>query len=270
MMSEPTFKTLEQEGWSDRASTYDAYTARISSSGIDPLLDAAGIGAKQNVLDICCGTGLVTAAAIERGATLTGIDISAEMVAMAQSKGLKADFRTGDAEALAFPDAAFNRVICNFGHFHLQEPNRAIAEAARVLERAGRYAYTTWCGPDVSPFFKIISEAVQAHGRMDVGLPPAPSPFRLSDRSESMKAMQDAGFTNIRFGDFQAHLDWPKADIIHFIERGTVRVSMIIRAQQPDARKKIEQAIESELSKYATDGTLRLTIPALVVSGTKS
>ena len=138
----------------------------------------------------------MTAAAIERGATLTGIDISAEMVAMAQSKGLKADFRTGDAEALAFPDAAFNRVICNFGHFHLQEPNRAIAEAARVLERAGRYAYTTWCGPDVSPSSRI-SEAVQAHGRMDVGLPPAPSPFRLSDRSESMKAMQDAGFTNI-------------------------------------------------------------------------
>jgi ubiquinone/menaquinone biosynthesis C-methylase UbiE len=103
MMSEPTFKTLEQEGWSDRVSTYDAYTAHISSSGIDPLLDAAGIGAKQNVLDICCGTGLVMAAAIERGATLTGIDISAEMVAIAQSKGLKADFRTGDAEALGFP-----------------------------------------------------------------------------------------------------------------------------------------------------------------------
>ena len=57
MMSEPTFKTLEQEGWSDRASTYDAYTARISSSGIDPLLDAAGIGAKQNVLDTAAAPG---------------------------------------------------------------------------------------------------------------------------------------------------------------------------------------------------------------------
>ena len=138
-----------------------------------------------------------------------------------------------------------------------------------MLERGGRYAYTTWCGPDVSPFFRIISEAVKAHGKMDVGLPPAPSPFRLSDRSESMKAMQNAGFADIRFGDFHADLDWPKADIINFIERGTVRVSMIIRAQQPDARKKIEQAIEDQLSQYATDGTLRLTIPALVVSGTK-
>jgi ubiquinone/menaquinone biosynthesis C-methylase UbiE len=180
-MSVPqTFKSFEQQGWSERAATYDTITSRISNYGNAPLLDAAGIGPGQNVLDVCCGTGLVAIAALERGADVVGVDISEEMVAVANAKRLRAGFRAGDAESLPFPDAAFDRVICNFGLYHLADPDQAIAEAARVLRRGGRYAFTTWCGPDVSPLFRIIPAAIQAHGVVDVGLPPGPPPFRLA------------------------------------------------------------------------------------------
>lgn len=138
MSEQPTFKSLEHEGWSERAAGYDDYTARITNFGIAPLLDAADIGLGQRVLDVCCGTGLVAAAAVERGASVVGIDISEDMVAIAAAKSITAVFGVGDAEALAFDDASFDGVICNFGLYHLPDPDRAIAEAARVLRPGGR------------------------------------------------------------------------------------------------------------------------------------
>jgi ubiquinone/menaquinone biosynthesis C-methylase UbiE len=195
---EQTFKSLEHQGWNERARAYDAYTARFTSFGINPLLEAAGITPGQAVLDVCCGTGLVAQAAPGRGPIVTGLDISEDMIAMAKAKGLACQFQVGDAEALPFGDAHFDRVICNFGLYHLPEPDRAIAEAARVLRPGGIYAFTTWCGPDVSPLFRVVAEAIQAYGKMDVGLPPAPPPFRLADKTESRRVMSTAGFGDAR------------------------------------------------------------------------
>ena len=265
-----TFKALEKQSWSERATTYDAVSSRITNFGIAPLLDAADVGPGQKVLDVCCGTGLVAGQALARGADLVGIDISEEMVAAATAKRLKASFRAGDAEALPFPDAAFDRVICNFGLFHLADPDRAIAEAARVLRRGGRYAFTTWCGPEVSPLFRIIPAAIQAHGVLDVGLPPGPPPFRLADRSESVKVMTANHFMDLTTSDMTAFLEWPLVSVIDFIEQGTVRAAVILRAQRPEARALIDSDIKAKLASYAVDGVLRLPMPAIVVSGTRA
>ena len=188
----------------------------------------------------------------------------------ASAKPLKANFRVGDAEALPFPDGAFDRVICNFGLYHLPEPDRAIAEAARVLWRGGRYAFTTWCGPDLLPLFRIIPAAIQAHGVMDVGLPPGPPAYRFADRAESIKAMTAAAFADVVVGDVHSLLDWPLESVIEFIERGTVRVTMLPRAQRPEARARIDTEIKSKLAAHAVGGVVRLAMPAVVVSGTRT
>lgn len=265
---QPTFKSLERQGWSERAGAYDEYTARITSPGIAPLLAAAGIAAGQRVLDVCCGTGLVAAEAADREASVVGLDISEAMIAAAKAKGLPVEFQAGDAEALPFADASFDRVVCNFGLYHLPEPDRAIAEAARVLKPGGRYAFTTWCGPDTSPLFRIIPEAIQAHGTPDVGLPPAPPPFRLADRAESMRILLDAGFHDIAFADFRSVLQCPMDKVVEFLEQGTVRMTMVLRAQTPEARRRIERNIRDRLSAHAEGQVLSLPMPAIVVAGT--
>ncbi|HXW64991.1 MAG TPA: methyltransferase domain-containing protein [Burkholderiaceae bacterium] len=265
-----TFKALEQQSWNERAATYDAVSSRITNFGIAPLLDVAGVGPGQKLLDVCCGTGLVAVRALDRGADVVGIDISEEMVAAATAKRLRATFRTGDAEALPFPDAVFDRVICNFGLFHVAEPDRAIAEAARVLRHGGRYAFTTWCGPEVSPLFRIIPAAIQAYGVMDVGLPPGPPPFRLADRAESTRVMMANRFMDVVTSNMTAFLEWPLASVIEFIEQGTVRAAVILRAQRPEARALIDSDIKAKLAPYAVDGVLRLPMPAIVVSGTRT
>src|SRR5205809_6238429 len=52
------------------------------------------------------------------------------------------EFREGDAEALPFPEASFDAVVMNFGMLHLAHPERAVAEAFRVLSAGGRFAFT--------------------------------------------------------------------------------------------------------------------------------
>jgi SAM-dependent methyltransferase len=264
-----TFKALERQGWSERAAIYDAVSAKITNYGIAPLLDAAAIGPGQKVLDVCCGTGLVAMRALARGAEVVGIDISAEMVAAANAKRLQATFRVGDAEALPFADAAFDRVICNFGLFHCADPDRAIAETARVLRPGGRYAFTTWCGPDVSPLFRAVPAAIAAHGVMDVGLPSGPPPFRLADRAEGARVMTANHFTDVATSDVAAVLACPLASAVEFVEQGTVRTAMVLRAQRVKARERIDADIKERLAAYAIDGMLRLPMPAIVVSGTR-
>ena len=57
-----TFKSVERDGWEERAELYDSYTAQLTSPAIEALLDAAQISPGQAVLDVCCGTGIVSAA----------------------------------------------------------------------------------------------------------------------------------------------------------------------------------------------------------------
>lgn len=270
MNATPTFKTLEEEGWNQRAFTYDAFTAALTRQGIEPLLEAGGVAAGQDLLDLCCGTGLVSAAALSRGARVVGVDFAESMVEAARQKGLPARFEIGDAEALNFPEASFDRVVCNFGLYHLAEPDRAIIGSFRVLRPGGRFAWTTWCGPEHSPFFRIVAENVEAHGRLNVGLPPAPPPFHLAERAEAERVMRSAGFAEVAVAELPSILVWPLGSFIEFLEKATVRITMVLRRQEPAARERIETAITDGLAAYAHDGVIRAPMPSMVVSGIKS
>jgi len=265
-----TFKSLEHRGWRERAKIYDQYSARFCCYGITPLLNAAGISEGQAVLDVCCGTGKATAAAAERGATVTGIDFSEEMIAVATAKGVSADFRTGDAESLPFGSALFDRVINNFGLLHLSEPERAVAEAARVLRPGGRFAFSVWCGPEVSPLFRIFPEAIGTHGTLDVGLPPAPPMFRFADETESIKVMHRAGFVDVAFGSVDATLEFVLDDLADFFRHAFVRLTLVLDRQTPEARVRIERYLTDQFAPFSDEGMVRMPLPALVVSGTRS
>lgn len=80
--------------------------------------------------------------------------------------------------------------------------------------------------------------------------------------------MRAAGFGDIAFDDFRSILECPLDGVIEFLEQGTVRMTMVLRAQTVVARSRIEQSIRDRLATYARDGMLRLPMPAIVVSGT--
>jgi len=266
-----SFKDLEREGWISKASAYDAWIGQVTSGTIDPLLDAAHVTGGTRLLDVACGPGNVAGRAALRGATAIGVDFAPTMVSEARERFPEIDFFEGDAENLAFADASFDAVICAFGLLHMAEPDRAIAEAYRVLAKGGSYAFTVWSTPDRHQFFELVLGAIKAHGRIDVPIPPAPPIFRFSDPDESLKAMASAGFDAITVEEVPLVWRCESAQAaVDMIYKSTVRLAMLLEYQSSEAREGIHQAIADGVTRFSHDGGYAMAFPAVLVAGRKS
>lgn len=90
----------------------------------------------RSLLDVGTGTGRAALALARRGAIVTGVDASTEMLAVAgaraREEGIAVEFRQADAHALAFPDRSFDAVVCLRVLMHTPDWRRALAELCRV------------------------------------------------------------------------------------------------------------------------------------------
>lgn len=269
-MSEHTFRELEHQGWLTKAAAYRDSFGKITEQAIAPILDTFGDLSGKRLLDVACGTGELTVAASQRGASAEGIDFAATMVGKAREKYPDSRFMEGDAEHLAYDDSIFDAVVCAFGLLHLQDADRAIAEARRVLKAGGRYTFTVWGHADQGgDFFKLVMGAITQHGTLDVPLPPAPPIFRFSDFAECKRALTAAGFTapSVCILQLQWRTKSPQ-DILDLIYKSVVRTPMILQAQTADARERIHRAIVEGAESYRKDDVIELRFPAVLATAT--
>lgn len=99
-----------------------------------------------SVLDVGCGAGLLTNALAPLGFTVSGIDLSEQSLTLARSKDStrKVSYIHASAYALPFPDDAFD-VVCAMDILeHVEEPERLIQEASRVLKKGGLFFFHTF------------------------------------------------------------------------------------------------------------------------------
>jgi SAM-dependent methyltransferase len=264
------FSAFEHEGWEKAAEYYATSFGRLTAQTAGPVLDAARVGSGSRLLDVACGPGFVSGAARSRGATVTGLDFSAAMIAEASRRYPEIVFREGDGQALPFDAGSFDAVVMNFGMLHLAQPETAIAEACRVLRPGGRYAFTVWDAPDQAVGFGMVLKAVEAHGRPDVPLPPGPPFFRFSDADECRDALGRAGFSEI--GVRTLTLVWkvesPEA-VFEAVSKGGVRTAAVLRAQAPAALAAIRDAVRRAVEEYAQDGAYRIPMPAVLAAATR-
>ncbi len=112
------------------------------------LVELAGAGPGQQLLDVATGTGNVAIPAAQAGAAVTGLDITPELLdaarLRAQEAGLEITFVEGDAEELPFADGAFDRVTSCFGVMFAPRQQQAAAELLRVTRPGARIAIAAW------------------------------------------------------------------------------------------------------------------------------
>ncbi|MCS6937313.1 MAG: methyltransferase domain-containing protein [Candidatus Bipolaricaulota bacterium] len=110
---------------------------------LERMVQAAEVSSSDRVLDVACGTGLVSFALAPSVAEVVGVDISGGMLAKARQvrhqRGVRnVHFVLAEAEHLPAPDESFDAVVCRFGIHHFVQPDVQVREMARVLKKEGR------------------------------------------------------------------------------------------------------------------------------------
>lgn len=190
-------RRVQRYGWDLAAGDYEALWQAQLAAARAGLLAQVAPGPGEQVLDVACGTGLVSLDAAravgDRGGVL-GIDLSGKMVEAAACHaaefGLpKARFARMDGEAMALPDAGFDVALCALGLMYMPEPEQALREMRRVLRPGGRLGLAVWgerarCG--WSPVFPIVDAEVASEV--------CPLFFRLGQQGVLARLCADAGF----------------------------------------------------------------------------
>jgi SAM-dependent methyltransferase len=152
------FKSGQREMWSSFAPT-----AILTTPVAAHVVDFAGVRAGEKLLDVACGTGVVAITAARRGASVSALDLTPELLNQARENekiaGCNAiEWTVGDAERLPYSDGSFDVVISQFGHMFAPRPDLALSEMRRVLMPGGRIAFATW-PPEhfVGRFFAFVA-----------------------------------------------------------------------------------------------------------------
>ena len=160
------------------------------------LADAAGISPGAKVADFCAGIGGPARwMAAERGAAVTGVELTPERVAGARELtalvGLSERVRVleGDVTAAPLADGSFDAVYSQEAFLHVPDTSAVLAEACRVLRPGGRLAFTDWVAN--TPLSEADADAMLQGLRAQ----------RLNSPAEYRRLLADAGFEVLAVDD---------------------------------------------------------------------
>ena len=138
-----SFKAVQKLAWVHFAA-FEMNTTPCAAR----LVKRARVRPGQRVLDVACGTGVVSVTAARLGARVTGLDLTPALLERARENAriarVEIDWHEGDVEKLPFGDAAFDVVVSQYGHIFAPRPEVAIGEMLRVLKPGGTIAFSTW------------------------------------------------------------------------------------------------------------------------------
>lgn len=231
------------------------------------VLEAAAVHADDRVLDVACGTGVLTRAAAARGGRATGLDVNPGMLTVARRHAAGIDWRQGRAEALPFEDGSFDAVLSQFGLMFFDDRAAALREMLRVLRPGGRLAIAVWDALERVPGYAAMAALLERlFGAEIAGALRAP--YCLGDREALARLFEQAGATGILvetvrgLARFPSIADWVRTDI-----KGWTLADRIDDAQLAQ----LQRAAAEELRPFVdAGGTVAFPHPAHIVKARKA
>ena len=231
--------------------------------------DAAQIQNGQHVLDVACGTGVLTRAVPRRvgmKGSVTGLDINEGMLAVAERKAPQIQWKHGRAESLPFDDNRFDVVVSQFGLMFFEDRSAAIHEMNRVLTPGGRLAVAVWGALENSPgFAALVALLERLFGTQTAEALSAP--FSLGDLESLLPLFHNSKLQDVQVTTLDGTARFSSIHSWVFIEtRGWTLGNSIDEDQYQNLLKEAER----ELQPFArADGTVEFGIPAHIITASK-
>jgi len=208
-------RRVQRYGWDKAASFYEQYWSAQLRPAQDKLLEMADLKPGEDVLDVACGTGLVTFRAARKllpGGTILGTDISEEMVNSARHLAAvqaisNASFERMDAEDEKPFDRQFDAALCSLGLMYFPDPVNSLGQMKNALKAGGRAAAAVWgqrdrCG--WAEIFPIVDSRVKSEV--------CPLFFRLGTQDLLARNLTEAGFESVRLERISTTLHYMSAE----------------------------------------------------------
>jgi ubiquinone/menaquinone biosynthesis C-methylase UbiE len=251
---------------------YDRYLAPLFFDPFaEDLVARLPVGDGPRVLEVACGTGIVTRRLLARlggRGAVVATDLNEAMFAHARTRlpgPGDATYRHADGTSLPFESRSFDAVVCQFGLMFFADKAAGAGEALRVLRPGGTYLFNVWDALERNPVPRITHETIAGFFPVD---PPKfyTVPFGYHDAAVIEALLTDAGFEGVRVERVAREGHSPSAAdaTIGLVEGNPVYGEIMQR--RPEALDEIKAAVAAALARELGDRPLRAPLRALVVT----
>lgn len=262
--------------WIEHNALLDRMLARPGLRAIDRAAPEPG----EHALDVGCGCGDTTLELARRVAptgSVTGVDVSAPMLAFAQERAADAAVPVcivnADAETCDLPPATFDLVYSRFGVMFFNSPEAAFANFHAALRPGGRIAFVCWRTPDLNPWVNLPFEAARPHlPPLEPPGPEDPGQFAFARVERVERILGAAGFASVRLDGHDETLRVGEGDLDACV--GLVLklgpVSRLLREAGEDAVPPVAAAVREAVAPYHTGETLEMASSSWIVSARRA
>jgi ubiquinone/menaquinone biosynthesis C-methylase UbiE len=264
-----TIKTRLKATW--MSGDYGTFATYMEPGALE-ILESWQLQPGSTLLDVGCGAGQIAIPAARAGVNVTGVDIATNSLeqarARASAEGLNAQFDEGDAEALPYPDAAFDTVVSMVGAMFAPRPERVTAEMVRVTRPGGRILMVNWTP---SSFVGNMFKAVGKHVPPPQGVPSAMLwGDEATVRERFKNGIQKLTLTKRVYPSWNYPFAAP--EVVEFFRQNYGPTQRAFAALEPDKQAALRHDLEQVFSAFnrATNGATRLEGEYLEVLAVRS
>lgn len=264
--------------WVERNNEMDLMLAPLGAAAIEHASPDQG----EQVLDIGCGCGGTTldmANLLGESGRILGVDISAPMLDLANSKidsipgALQSvpSFQLADASTFDFDAVAYDLLFSRFGVMFFANPTAAFANMRKALKPGGRITLLCWGPPAENDWIMTPLMAAREHlPPTDKADPRAPGPFAFADKDYVTTILETAGFSDIGFEAFSPLMKIGRGQSVEdtadfFMEMGPISRALVDQPNSLLAR--VKSSIAEAIKSRYTNGFVELGAKCWIISG---
>jgi len=261
--------------WDLVAGDYAAELVPFFERFAEAALNLAQVGAEARIVDVAAGPGTLSFLAASRGALVSALDFSDEMLGRLKERAARENEQRieatlGDGQALPYADASFDAGFSMFGLMFFPDRNRGFKELARVLRPKAPAVVASWISMERIPLmvalFSTLMELVPGASG-----PPMPAvSLPLVEPEACVREMSEGGFAEVAVHEVVGEVNAASTrELVSFFARTNAPVVLRKRALGPAWAQVEEQLIERLEQRFGA-GPQQLLMPANLIFGLKA